>query len=92
MYIRVGLVTIAQMFAHIPVPLRAKAISPSIPNAQNAPGKCRQAKCNQIPFASSSKNPAANVKKGEGSMENEKEDIQESIHGAFVLETFGKIY
>lgn len=76
----------AEVAAHLPVPVGAKAITPSIPDAQHKPRKRGEKKRKQVPFACSAEYPAEHVEEGPGRMEEKEEYVEKLIH-ALSLDT-----
>jgi hypothetical protein len=73
------MVFITQLFPHHPMPVGAKAITPSIPIAQYKPGEGSKGNCNQMQFSCLWKNPTHNIKQGKYCMKNKEENIKEAI-------------
>ena len=79
MNIRMGTVFIPQAFPYYPMPVGTKAITPSIPNAQEKPGEGGERKSNQMQFSCLRKNPADNIKQRKYCMKNKEENIKETV-------------
>ena len=79
MNIRAGLILISQLFSYNPMPVRAKAIAPSIPNAQYEPGECCKGHRNQMQFSCLWKNPSHNIKHRKCCMKNKEKNIKKPV-------------
>lgn len=79
MNIRMGKVFIPQPFPYYPMPVGTKAITPTIPNAQEKPGESSEGKSNQMKLSCLWKNPADNIKQRKYCMKNKEENIEETV-------------
>ena len=79
MNIRAGMILISQLFPYHPMPVGAKAITPSIPNAQYEPREGGEGKRNQMQFSCLWKNPTHDIKQGKYCMKNKEENIKEAV-------------
>ena len=77
MDIGIGPVVKAHCFSYLPVPVGAGTITPAVPDTEYKPGCGRKENGKQVPFSCFTKSPAAHVEKGEGSVKDEEENIEE---------------
>src|SRR3712207_1422400 len=71
----------AQPGTDLPVPLRARTVSPTVPNAQAKPGQGGQRHCRQLPHARLTPDPAYAIEDNPRRVEREKTDIENLVHG-----------
>jgi len=64
------------MLTYIPVPVRAKAVTPSVPNAQNKPGEGSEQQGDQIPSSCPRPNPSERIKYHEHCMKYKEEIVE----------------
>lgn len=79
-------VMVAQRFPHIPMPVGAEAIAPTIPDTQHKPGARCEQHGDQVKLSCFGKYPAHDIENREGRMKDEEKGIKEGIpHDAAVL-------
>ncbi len=67
---------IAELLAHLPVPIRAWTISDTVPDTQTKPGQGSQRQKRQISSAGFAPEPAKQIKHNHAGMEQEEEDVE----------------
>ena len=82
MIIGIRLVMNPEMFAHLPVPVGAKAVSPSKPGTQHKPGEGSQQEGKQVQFSCFWEDPSDHVKQDQRSMNAEEKSIEKGIEHA----------
>jgi hypothetical protein len=75
MNVGIGLVMITQLLPDGPMPVRAKAVAPSIPDAQDKPRTGGEEQCYEIQLPGPGNKPAKHIEEGQRGMKNNEEDI-----------------
>lgn len=79
MNIRVGVIFVTQSLPYHPMPVGTKAITPSIPNAEEEPGEGSKGNSNQMQLSRLLKNPAGYIKQCKYCMKNKEENIEDTV-------------
>lgn len=68
---------VSKLLTHLPVPVRAGAIPPPVPNAKNQPRAECQQDANKVEQSRWFPQPAKQIEQGESRVKDEKKDVEQ---------------
>ncbi len=79
-YVRIAGVVKTELPPHIPVPVGAEAITPTVPNTKAKPRQRREQERDEVPFSQLRKHPPECVEKRPAGMKNEEKIVEQMQH------------